>query len=185
MPCFCQCKKGKKSQLLTFFVNTTAGASELSLGSCVYWHTLTCVLKVMPKKTWTRKKWRCIPLEPSSLFMSLFTCVLMCRRSLAHELFQEFHRLSTLLVCLTAESEIRPTRLLTWCQRQTEGYRNVTITDLTSSWKSGIALCALIHRFKPLLMYVLRIAGRVPANTPLCPHAHFFSLCTLSFGLYQ
>ncbi|XP_010743093.3 F-actin-monooxygenase MICAL2 isoform X3 [Larimichthys crocea] len=50
------------------------------------------------------------------------------------------------------ESEIRPTRLLTWCQKQTEGYRNVMITDLTSSWKSGIALCALIHRFKPQLI---------------------------------
>ncbi|XP_054464419.1 F-actin-monooxygenase MICAL2 isoform X1 [Anoplopoma fimbria] len=50
------------------------------------------------------------------------------------------------------ESEIRPARLLTWCQKQTEGYRNVMITDLTSSWKSGIALCALIHRFKPELI---------------------------------
>ncbi|KAM3625190.1 uncharacterized protein V6R79_008392 [Siganus canaliculatus] len=50
------------------------------------------------------------------------------------------------------ESEIRPGRLLTWCQKQTEGYRNVLITDLTSSWKSGIALCALIHRFKPQLI---------------------------------
>ncbi|XP_042344514.1 F-actin-monooxygenase MICAL2 isoform X5 [Plectropomus leopardus] len=50
------------------------------------------------------------------------------------------------------ESEIRPARLLTWCQKQTEGYRNVMITDLTSSWRSGIALCALIHRFKPQLI---------------------------------
>ncbi|XP_038557877.1 F-actin-monooxygenase MICAL2 isoform X7 [Micropterus salmoides] len=50
------------------------------------------------------------------------------------------------------ESEIRPARLLTWCQKQTDGYRNVMITDLTSSWKSGIALCALIHRFKPQLI---------------------------------
>ncbi|XP_028430012.1 F-actin-monooxygenase MICAL2 isoform X7 [Perca flavescens] len=50
------------------------------------------------------------------------------------------------------ESEIRPARLLTWCQKQTEGYKNVMITDLTSSWKSGIALCALIHRFKPQLI---------------------------------
>lgn len=52
------------------------------------------------------------------------------------------------------ESEIRPARLLTWCQKQTDGYRNVMITDLTSSWQSGLALCALIHRFKPQLMYV-------------------------------
>ncbi|XP_071344622.1 F-actin-monooxygenase mical2b isoform X4 [Trachinotus anak] len=50
------------------------------------------------------------------------------------------------------ESEIRPARLLTWCQKQTEGYRNVTITDLTSSWQSGIALCALIHKFNPQLI---------------------------------
>ncbi|XP_068168307.1 F-actin-monooxygenase MICAL2 isoform X8 [Antennarius striatus] len=50
------------------------------------------------------------------------------------------------------ESEIRPARLLTWCQRQTEGYRNVMITDLTSCWKSGITLCALIHRFRPHLI---------------------------------
>ncbi|KAM7406113.1 hypothetical protein PAMP_000512 [Pampus punctatissimus] len=50
------------------------------------------------------------------------------------------------------ESEIRPSRLLTWCQKQTDGYRNVTITDLMSSWQSGVALCALIHRFKPQLI---------------------------------
>ncbi|XP_074522433.1 F-actin-monooxygenase mical2b isoform X4 [Halichoeres trimaculatus] len=50
------------------------------------------------------------------------------------------------------ESEIRPGRLLTWCQKQTDGYKNVNITDLTSSWKSGIALCALIHSFKPQLI---------------------------------
>ncbi|XP_061078233.1 F-actin-monooxygenase mical2b-like isoform X3 [Conger conger] len=46
------------------------------------------------------------------------------------------------------ESEVRPSRLLTWCQKQTEGYRNVNVSDLTSSWKSGLALCALIHRFR-------------------------------------
>uniref|UniRef100_H3CVE3 F-actin monooxygenase n=1 Tax=Tetraodon nigroviridis TaxID=99883 RepID=H3CVE3_TETNG len=50
------------------------------------------------------------------------------------------------------ESDSRPSRLLTWCQKQTEGYRNVAVTDLTSSWRSGMALCALIHRFKPQLI---------------------------------
>ncbi|XP_061819997.1 F-actin-monooxygenase mical2b isoform X2 [Nerophis lumbriciformis] len=50
------------------------------------------------------------------------------------------------------DSEIRPARLLTWCQKQTEGYRDVAITDLTSSWRSGYGLCALIHRFKPQLI---------------------------------
>uniref|UniRef100_A0A4W6FEV3 F-actin monooxygenase n=1 Tax=Lates calcarifer TaxID=8187 RepID=A0A4W6FEV3_LATCA len=44
------------------------------------------------------------------------------------------------------ESEVRPGRLLTWCQKQTQGYRGVDITNLTSSWRNGLALCALIHR---------------------------------------
>uniref|UniRef100_A0A670Y574 Microtubule associated monooxygenase, calponin and LIM domain containing 2 n=1 Tax=Pseudonaja textilis TaxID=8673 RepID=A0A670Y574_PSETE len=50
------------------------------------------------------------------------------------------------------EYDIKPNKLLTWCQKQTEGYKNVNITDLTSSWKSGLALCAVIHRFKPDLV---------------------------------
>ncbi|XP_063802487.1 F-actin-monooxygenase MICAL2 isoform X3 [Pseudophryne corroboree] len=50
------------------------------------------------------------------------------------------------------ESDIRPNKLLTWCQKQTEGYRNVHVTNLTSSWKSGLALCAIIHHFRPDLI---------------------------------
>ncbi|XP_037993060.1 F-actin-monooxygenase MICAL2 isoform X5 [Motacilla alba alba] len=50
------------------------------------------------------------------------------------------------------ESDIRPNKLLTWCQKQTEGYRNVDVTDLSTSWKSGLALCAIIHRFRPDLI---------------------------------
>ncbi|XP_063785374.1 F-actin-monooxygenase MICAL3 isoform X14 [Pseudophryne corroboree] len=50
------------------------------------------------------------------------------------------------------ESVARSSKLLGWCQKQTEGYAGVSVTDLTMSWKSGLALCAIIHRYRPELI---------------------------------
>uniref|UniRef100_A0A0K2UHZ5 Uncharacterized protein n=1 Tax=Lepeophtheirus salmonis TaxID=72036 RepID=A0A0K2UHZ5_LEPSM len=39
-----------------------------------------------------------------------------------------------------------------WCQIVTKDYSNVTITNMTSSWRSGLGFCALIHHFRPELL---------------------------------
>lgn len=64
------------------------------------------------------------------------------------------HQACNFLLFASPESIARSSKLLNWCQRQTEGYRNVNVTDLTMSWKSGLALCALIDRYRPDLMWV-------------------------------
>jgi hypothetical protein len=45
-----------------------------------------------------------------------------------------------------------PDALLLWLQRQTAGYKGVKIKDFTSSFSNGLALCALVHRYRPDLI---------------------------------
>ncbi|KAF2904053.1 hypothetical protein ILUMI_02120, partial [Ignelater luminosus] len=46
--------------------------------------------------------------------------------------------------------------LLKWCQNKTVGYRNIDITNFSSSWNDGLALCAILHTYLP---------DRVPYDT--------------------
>ncbi|XP_067635848.1 cytospin-A isoform X2 [Eurosta solidaginis] len=39
--------------------------------------------------------------------------------------------------------------LLKWCQNKTVGYRNIDITNFSSSWNDGLALCAILHSYLP------------------------------------
>ncbi|XP_026873029.2 EH domain-binding protein 1-like protein 1 isoform X12 [Electrophorus electricus] len=39
--------------------------------------------------------------------------------------------------------------LLQWCQQVTQGYKAVKITNFSTSWRNGLAFCAILHHFHP------------------------------------
>ncbi|KAF6115030.1 microtubule associated monooxygenase, calponin and LIM domain containing 1 [Phyllostomus discolor] len=49
--------------------------------------------------------------------------------------------------------------LLRWCQEQTAGYPGVHVTNLSSSWTDGLALCALVNRLRPGLLEPSELQG--------------------------
>ncbi|XP_037316029.2 protein-methionine sulfoxide oxidase mical3a-like [Pungitius pungitius] len=70
-------------------------------------------------------------------------------------------------------------KLLIWCQEHTRGYRGVAVSDLTTSWKNGLALCALIHRHRPdLIDFNSLNASSVEDNTRLS-----FDVAERHFGI--
>nr|XP_046269336.1 cytospin-A isoform X2 [Scatophagus argus] len=46
--------------------------------------------------------------------------------------------------------------LLRWCQTRTQGYKNIDITNFSSSWADGLAFCAVYHTYLP---------SHIPYNT--------------------
>ncbi|KAM3603267.1 uncharacterized protein V6R79_019574 [Siganus canaliculatus] len=43
----------------------------------------------------------------------------------------------------------RRNSLLRWCQNRTKGYKNIDITNFSSSWEDGLAFCAVYHTYLP------------------------------------
>ncbi|XP_041716015.1 cytospin-A isoform X1 [Coregonus clupeaformis] len=43
----------------------------------------------------------------------------------------------------------RRNSLLRWCQSRTQGYKNIEITNFSSSWEDGLAFCAVYHTYLP------------------------------------
>ncbi|KAG9346650.1 hypothetical protein JZ751_006961 [Albula glossodonta] len=39
--------------------------------------------------------------------------------------------------------------LLEWCQEVTKGHKGVKITNFSTSWRNGLAFCAILHHFYP------------------------------------
>ncbi|XP_072915013.1 protein-methionine sulfoxide oxidase mical3a-like isoform X1 [Hemitrygon akajei] len=78
-----------------------------------------------------------------------------------------------------SDSLARSNKLLAWCQKQTQGYRNVNVVDLTTSWKSGLALCAILHRYRPDLIDFQQLNEKnVEANNQLA-----FDTAEREFGI--
>ncbi|KAM9855107.1 F-actin-monooxygenase mical1 [Aulostomus maculatus] len=69
--------------------------------------------------------------------------------------------------------------LLKWCQKHTAGYNNVDVKDFTQSWRSGLALCALIHHFRPQLIDM----SSLDESNPVHNHQLAFSILEKELGI--
>ncbi|XP_040184750.1 calponin homology domain-containing protein DDB_G0272472-like isoform X2 [Rana temporaria] len=47
------------------------------------------------------------------------------------------------------EEALSTDSLLRWCQEVTAGYRGVRVNNFTTSWRNGLAFCAIFHHFHP------------------------------------
>ncbi|KAI6659332.1 actin binding domain-containing protein [Oopsacas minuta] len=67
-------------------------------------------------------------------------------------------------ISMITQSDKDPKKeIIEWAKNATEGYYDVSINDLTTSWTDGIAFSALIHRHRPDLIDI----NRLDKNNPI------------------
>lgn len=61
--------------------------------------------------------------------------------------------------------------LLQWCQDITSGYHGVKVTNFSTSWRNGLAFCAILHHFHPERMYsVSHVFANFATDYIFCVH---------------
>ncbi|XP_071506919.1 uncharacterized protein [Diadema antillarum] len=81
--------------------------------------------------------------------------------------FEVLEKKPTVVLSRTA-SVMRSSKVQMWCQRVMENYPNVKVENMTTSWRNGLALCAIIHRYRPHLVdYNSLKEDNVEANNQL------------------
>ncbi|XP_036148722.1 F-actin-monooxygenase Mical isoform X2 [Monomorium pharaonis] len=67
---------------------------------------------------------------------------------------------------LRADAQVHPDTLLRWLQKQVALYDKVHIEDMGASFKDGLAICAIVHRYRPDLIdfYSLNAKDAVKNN---------------------
>ncbi|XP_021353630.1 EH domain-binding protein 1-like isoform X2 [Mizuhopecten yessoensis] len=59
----------------------------------------------------------------------------------------------------THNSNSSSQNLLDWCKEVTKGYKGVKVTNLTTSWRNGMAFCAIVHHFRSDLVNFKSLAS--------------------------